>query len=204
MSKRFTAVNALLVSCTRTKDGGKAKVKFQLTEKVRKSLDWPEMPDIVGEWSPDYAELKATVIEFTPNNEELKHHATSVDAASIGDFQIQRKHKKSGKNAVKAEKIITQVICTVKFGDPTGCAKLEQYLQNAARSEMLVVYTPQPQQDELPGTRVDMTPEDSQLPLATAEQREVVAEIPDGDPNVEYVERAKERLEKRKAAKGVH
>jgi hypothetical protein len=204
MSKRFVAVNALLVSTTRDKNGGRAKVKFQLTAKVTKALEWPEMPEGTAEWCPDVDELKSSLIEFTPNNDELKHAATSVDASSIGDFIVVRKKKKSGKNSVKADKTITEVICTIRFGDATGCAKLEQYIQAAARSEMLVVYTPQPQQDELPGTRVDMTPEDSQLPLATAEQREAVAEIPDGDPNVEYVERAKERLEKRKAAKGVH
>jgi len=200
MSKRFTAVNALLVSTTRNKDGGRAKVKFQLTEKVRKSLEWPEMPDIVGEWSPDYGELKATLVEFTPNNEELKAAATSVDASAIGDFQIQRKHKKTGKNAVKADKIITQVICTVTFSDPTGCAKLEQYLQSAARSEMLVVYTPQPTQDELPGTRVDVQTGEvngAQMPLATQEQIDAVNEIPERDPNAEYVERARERMAKR-------
>ena len=200
MSKRFVAVNALLVSCTRNKDGGRAKVKFQLTAKVTKALDWPEMPEGTAEWCPDVDELKSSLVEFTPDNEELKHAAMSVDASTIGDFIVVRKKKKAGKNSVKAGKTITEVICTIRFADPTGCAKLEQYIQSAARSEMLVVYTPQPTQDELPGTRVDVQTgevDGAQMPLATQEQIDAVNEIPERDPNAEYVERARERMAKR-------
>ena len=200
MSKRFVAVNALLVSCTRNKDGGRAKVKFQLTAKVTKALDWPEMPEGTAEWCPDVDELKSSLVEFTPNNGEIKHAATSIDASTIGDFIVVRKKKKAGKNSVKAAGTITEVICTIRFADPTGCAKLEQYIQSAARSEMLVVYTPQPTQDELPGTRVDVQTgqvDGAQIPLATQEQIDAVNEIPERDPNAEYVERARERMAKR-------
>lgn len=200
MSKRFVAVNALLVSCTRNKDGGRAKVKFQLTAKVTKALDWPEMPEGTAEWCPDVDELISSLVEFTPNEQELRDKAIRIDASTIGDFIVVRKKKKAGKNSVKADKTVTEVICTIRFGDPTGCAKLEQYLQSAARSEMLVVYTPQPTQDELPGTRVDVQSgevDGSQMPLATQEQIDAVNEIPERDPNAEYVERARERMAKR-------
>lgn len=204
LTRRFTAVNALLTGCGRSaKKGGFAKVKFQLTAKVTRSLEWPDMPDKTGEWTPDVDELVATLVEFTPNNEELKHAACAIDASTIGDFQVQRKHKKSGKKSVKADKVITEVLCTIRFADPRGCAKLEQYMLSAARSEMLVCYKPAPQQGELPGTRVDMSPNEDQLPLPggpTEEQRQAVAEMPE-DPNVEYVKRAKERLEKAKTGK---
>ena len=85
MSKRFTAVNTLLVSATRNKNGGFAKVKFQLTAKVTKALEWPEMPEGTAEWCPDVDELKSSLVEFTPNNEELRDKATSIDAISIGE-----------------------------------------------------------------------------------------------------------------------
>ncbi len=181
--KRFTAVNALLISTTRDKMGGRAKVKFQLTAKVTKALGWPEMPEGTAEWCPDVNELVSTLVELTPNNPELRQNSVSIDTESIGDFMVTRKKKKVGKNAVKAEKTITEVSCTIRFSDPTGCGKLEQYIQGAARSEMLVCYTPQPEQDELPGTRVDMSPEDEkQMPLEpggpTDEMRTAVEEIP--------------------------
>lgn len=188
MSKRFVAVNTLLISCGRKKTGGWAKVKFQLTAKVTTSLEWPDMPEGTAEWVPDVDELAAKLVEFTPNNEELKSKATSVDASTIGDFMVQRKKKKDGKNAVKANKTITEVLCTIKFADPLGCAKLEQYMLSAARSEMLVVYTPQATQDELPGTRVDMSPPDSaQIPLPggpSEEARQAVQEMPEGEGQV--------------------
>ncbi len=203
LTRRFTAVNALLTGCGRSpKKGGIAKVKFQLTARVTKSLDWPEMPEGTAEWTPDVDELVATLVEFTPNNEELKSKSCAIDASTIGDFQVQRKHKKSGKNSVKADKVITEVLCTIRFADPLGCAKLEQYMLSAARSEMLVCYKPAPQQDELPGTRVDMSADENQLPLPggpTDEQKAAVSEMPEGeDPNVEYVRRAKERIQKAK------
>ena len=144
MSKLFTAQNALLVSTRRDKNGGHAKLKFQLTKRVTDALDWPEMPEGTAEWIPDVDELQATLIELTPNNEELKKFSVSIDVQSIDDFVIVRKKKKVGKNFVKAGKVITEVICKVHFADPKGCAKLEQYIQSAARSEMLVVYTPAP------------------------------------------------------------
>jgi len=178
--KHFTAVNTLLVSTRRTKKGGFANVKFQLTPKITKALDWPEMPDGTAEWCPDVDELAAQIIEFVPNNPELNHNAVSIEAQSIGDFVVVRKRLKEGKNVVKAQKHITEVLCLIRFQDPTGCAKLEQYMQGAKRSEMHVSYTPQPKQDELPGTRVDMSP-DPALPFASEEQREAVAEMEEGE-----------------------
>lgn len=160
MSEQFIAHNALLVSTTRDKKGGSAKVKFALTQGVTEALDWPSMPDGTGEWCPEVDELVAATVEFTPNDEQLRGNAVSIDAQTIGDFVVVRKKKKAGKNAVKAEKVTTEVACIIKFTDPLGCAKLEQYLQSAKRSEMLVCYTPQPKQDDLPGTRVDMSPPD--------------------------------------------
>ena len=178
MAKHFTAANTLLVSTSRTKKGGFARVKFQLTPKTAKALDWPEMPDGTAEWCPDVDELAAQNIEFVPNNPELNHNSVSIEAQSIGDFVVVRKKKKEGKNSVRADKVITEVICLIKFADPTGCAKLEQYMQGAKRSEMHVSYTPQPTQDELPGTRVDMS--EGQLPL-TEEAREAANATPEGE-----------------------
>lgn len=124
MSKRFIAVNTLLISTSRTKKGGFAKVKFQLTAKVTAALEWPEMPEGTAEWCPDVDEVMSDLIELTPNNPELRKNSVSIDASSIGDFIVVRKRKKAGKNSVRADKLITEVIATIKFTDPTGCAKL--------------------------------------------------------------------------------
>lgn len=209
--KRFVAVNALLTKFARDKKGGTAKVKFQLTPKVTKALEWPEMPEGTAEWCPEVETLVSTLVEFTPNNPELKQNSVSIDALTIGDFVVVRKKKKAGKNSVKADKTITEVICTITFTDPLGCAKLEQYIQGAARSEMLVCYTPQPSQDELPGTRVDMTPDSAQMPLKTEELAAAVDEVPLGPVAVpthaeKLAERRKETENKaamRKAAETV-
>ena len=167
--KRFTAVNALVVSTKRDKKGGSARIKFELTSRVTKALDWPEMPEGTGEWCPDVDELVTSLIELTPNTPERAAYAITVAAEKIGDFMVSRKKKKVGNNAVKAAKVITEVACKITFSETDGCAKLEQYIQGAARSEMMVCYTPQPIQDELPGTQVDMSPESSQESLLAPE-----------------------------------
>ena len=201
--KKLKAINALLVETKRNKKGGFAKIKFQLTAAVTKALDWPDMPEGTAEWTPDVDTLQARTLELTPNDITQKAHAVTMDITSIGDFMIQRKKKKSGKNSVKADKVITEVVCNVKFSAETGCAMLEQYILSAGRSEMLLVYEPAPVQGELEGTRVDMSPIDGRQSVipeveATEEQRAVVTEI---DPNAEYVERAKERMAAKKKAK---
>ena len=66
--------------------------------------------------------------------------------------------------------------CSLTFMDPLGAAKLEAYMLGAARSKLLVAYTPQAVQDELPGTRAEVA-DDKQMPLATEEQRAAVSEI---------------------------
>jgi hypothetical protein len=209
MSKRLIARNTLLRSVSRTpKTGGKAKFTFPLTPKIAKTLGWPELPDGTKGWSPENSELSATLIELKPNNEELKAVACVIDCQHMGDFQIIRKAKKKGKDSVKATEKITEVMCVVTFGDPLGCAKLEAYMLSAARSEMLVVYDPQPQQDDLPGTRVDMTQDDGQMPLEgvspTPEQAAAVADIPtEGQTAEEAVAEIVERRKRGRPAKDV-
>lgn len=195
MSKRFTARNTLLREVKRTSRGGTCKFTFPLTPKVAKSLGWPELPDGTKGWSPEDSELNATLIELTPNNEELKQHSMTLDASHMGSFAIIRKAKKKGKDSVKASEKITEVLCTVQFSDPEGAGKLERYIQNAARSEMLVCYTPEAVQDELPGTRVDMSPESDQMPLQTAEAAAAVDEVPTEGPAPTHAEKVKQRKE---------
>jgi hypothetical protein len=209
MGKRLIARNTLLRSVSRTpKTGGKAKFTFPLTPKIARGLGWPELPDGTKGWSPEDSELSATLIELKPNNEELKAVSCVIDCQHMGDFQIICKAKKKGKDSVKGSEKITEVMCTVTFGDPLGCAKLEAYMLSAARSEMLVVYNPQPLQDELPGTRVGLTGPDSQLPLdgvqPTAEQAAEVAGIPtEGQTAEKAVAEIVERRKRGRPAKDV-
>jgi hypothetical protein len=193
MSKTLKCVNALLLSVHRNAKGGWANIKFQLTAAVTKSLEWPEMPEGTAEWMPDVDELQATLVELTPNNEELAKHACEFKAVSIGDFQVQRKKKKAGKNSVKADKTITEVMCKIRFTDPVGAATLEQYIQSAARSQMSVHYMPQPVQGEIDGTRVDVVTGEV---FASAEQRQAVIEMPSGEgegPGMTHAEKVKDK-----------
>lgn len=173
MAKKVTAVNAIMKGIGR-KDAKEAyaKFKFQLTKKIAEAFEWPDVAESVGEWSPvDGAnEFRCYFIELTPNSDELAQHAMKIEAATIGDFQIQRKAKKEGKNSRKADKTRVDVLCTVKFTIETALATLESFKVRANKnSQMLISYDPAPVQEELDETR------------ATDEQRQAVLEIPAGE-----------------------
>ena len=183
MSAQVTAVNAVVKDFGRKlKKDGEAKLRFELTAAILSAFDWPEVPEAVSEWEPSISQLVCSFIELTPNKTNLNGKVICrVECKSLSSFQIQRKALKVGKNAVKAEKKITSVLCTATFGDPLGCAKLEQYaMSGAVNSEMCIGFEPAPIQDELPGTRVDVV---SGEVHATPEQRQAVLDMPADEGN---------------------
>ena len=174
MSKKVIAVNTVMKGIGR-KDAKEAwaKVRFQLTSKIIQAFEWPDIPEQVGEWSPEINELQCHFIELIPNNSELAAHKLRIEAATIGDFQIQKKKKKEGKNSRKAQKTATFVLCTIKFNIPTALATLESYKVHANKNaEMLIAY-------DLPAEQVEMSDD----PQATEEQRQAVLEMPAGEGN---------------------
>lgn len=176
MSKysHLTCTNALLREVKITRKAVIAKFTFPLTKKVAAALGWPDLPEHTRGWTPENSVLKASLIELKPNNDDLfADLATTVECSEIGDFQVIRKEDKNGKDSVKAKSRITEVFCSITISDETGAAKLEQYMK-AKRSEMRITYDPTPEGE---GERVDAPGADSQLPLATAEQREAIGEI---------------------------
>lgn len=157
--EQVTAVNCIMKGIGR-KDAKEAyaKVKFQMNSAIRKAFEWDEITG-ASEWTPEppHDSFRCHFIELVPNAPELKSKALRLDAASIGDFQIQTKAKKDGKNAVKAGKRVVDVLCTVKFNGEDSLAFLEAYKVGANKnSEMLISFDPAPTQSELEGTRVDV------------------------------------------------
>lgn len=200
MSQKVTAVNCIMKAIGR-KDAKEAyaKFKFQMTSAIRDAFEWPEISG-ASEWEPEAPndQFRCHFIEVNPNNPELKTHALRLDAATIGDFQIQTKAKKEGKNAVKAQKRIVDVLCTVRFQGPSALAMLEAYKVNANKnSEMLIAYDPAPLQGEIDGTRVDIV---SGEVHATKEQRQAVLEMPIGEVPTAAEKKAAREKERAKFA----
>lgn len=186
MNEKVTAVNTIMKGIGR-KDAKEAwcKVRFQLTTKIIEAFEWPEVPEQISEWTPEINELRCHFIELTPNNSELHNHKLRIEAATIGDFQIQRKKAKEGKNSRKAQKTITFVLCTIKFHLATALATLESYKVNANKNaEMLICYS-------LPAEQVEMG-----APRATEEQRQAVLDMPPDEGNrPTHAEKVKQKRE---------
>ncbi len=151
MSRKFTATQTSLISIGRNSKGGTAHLVFILNGRLAKSLDWPDMPEGTGEWTPEVSSYQATTLELTPNADGLKKFAVEIETTKINGFQVQRKSEKQGKNARKAAKKKTEVSCTIHFNQEDGCAKLERFLQSGGPCSMTVTYVDAPVQDELPG-----------------------------------------------------
>jgi len=201
MAQKVTAVNCILKSIGRKEDAKEAyaKFKFQCTRAIVSAFDWP---DITGasEWEPGapHDSFRCHFVEIIPNAPELRSHAMKLDAATISDFRIQTKAKKEGKNAIKAQKRVVDVLCTVRFNSPDALAYLEAYKVNANKnSEMLISYDMPPVQGEIDGTRVDVQ---SGEVHATEEQRQAVLEMPADEGNqpthAEKVARKREESKK--------
>jgi hypothetical protein len=172
LSKKVTAINVLVKGIQRKNaKEATAKIKFQLTKQISKAFEWPELPEGTSEWTPDVNELRCHQIELTPNNEELYKHSFALECATIGDFQIQRKAKKEGKNSKKAQKTVINVICTITSGSPTALAQLESFKVNADRNaQMIVTYDPAPVQEEMEGeVKADA---DAQLRIVEGEKED--------------------------------
>lgn len=157
--EQVTAVNCLMRGIGR-KDAKEAyaKFKFHMTSAIRKAFKWPEITG-ASEWEPEapHDSFRCHFIELVPNAPELKNKSLQLDAATISDFQIQTKAKKEGKNAIKAQKRVVDVLCTVRFHGEDALAFLEAYKVGANKnSEMLISFDPPPTQSELEGTRVDV------------------------------------------------
>jgi hypothetical protein len=183
MPLKVKAVNVTMKGIGR-KDAKEAyaNFKFQLTSSIVEAFEWPDISG-VSEWEPEAPndQFRCHYIELKPNSSELAAHTVRIEASTIGDFQIQKKQKKEGKNAVKAQEVVIDVLCKVRFNAPTALATLESFKVHANKnSEMTIAYDQATQQGEIDGTRVDVI---SGEVHATKEQRQAVLEMPAGEGN---------------------
>lgn len=176
------------------KQGGKARFRAVINAHVCEEMDWPLADERLGSCTPD-GDLAAVHCEMIPKDKELRQWSFELVSQRVHKFEIIRRELegKQGKGYRH------ELQFDVAFGDELGCAKLEVFLLNAgaAKCGLIVSYQPPAVQGELEGTRVDMSPDEDQLPL-TDEARAAVAEMPAtdaGEDNVAYVARAKERME---------
>lgn len=153
------------------KRGGTARFRATVNSHVCEQMGWPEPDERLTSSDPE-GDLAAVAVELIPKDKELRQWAIlDLSAQQIHKFQIVRRELE-GK---KSKGFRHELQFDVKFGDPLGCAKLEVFQLNAgeAKCGLVVSYKQREEQDELPGTRVDMSPSD--------DQRQAVMEMEPGE-----------------------
>lgn len=181
MSEHLNIKNVLLKEFKETRKSNTLKVVFPLTNKIADKFGWPRELQ-ASQWTPEEGEdqFKAVKLDLIPQNPELEHNKMVLECNGlIYDFSIVRKQLKDGKNAQKAKKMMTEVSATVSYADEFGAQNLSQFMRGSKRAEMHLVYELNPVQEDLPGAQTNQM----ELPegvVATEEQREAVAEMPEG------------------------
>ena len=158
--EKLTFTTVELVSFGRSRKGGKAIFASSLNANVQKKMGWAEIPESITASNLE-GDLAATVITLEPKEPELKKHAFSLDVQRVHRFQSVRLELEGTKN--KGHR--TEIRFLVEFSDPTGCKKLEAYMQTANKSSMQVSYEKQVVQEEIPEV------------MATDEQRQAAMEL---------------------------
>lgn len=204
-AQRLNILGAVLLGFQRkTRGGGKAAFSSPISEDLANVLEWGEVPEFLTGAALD-GSLHLSNCELTPKEKMLRANSMTLEAGQITEFKTVRRELKGSKG--KGFRIELRFL--VMFSDPLGCAKLELYMASVGseKSALRIAFTKEPvQQELLNGDGERRAVNESQLPLPgedqalTDEQAAAVAEIPT-DPNVEYVDRAKERLAARRKTK---
>jgi hypothetical protein len=161
MSQKIEFTTATLKSFGRSAKGGNARFEFPLNQKGSAAMGWGEMQDWQHGADLD-GDLAAMSVGITPKDPELRSKAISLDTQRVHNFKATRKELEGKRD--KGTRWMIQ--CDVLFTDPTGCQKLEAYIQSCDKSTLRISYNPLPVQ-------VPLEPELMQ----TEERRQAVLEV---------------------------
>ncbi len=123
MPDRITFTSIRLEKFARAKQEGSATFSCAWNQKVASAMDWPgDIPEpLIG--SQLEGVLNASTCEISPSKSELKKHSFEIAGATIKDFETVRREIEGKKD--KGHR--TELRFKVKFSDPNGMKKLEQW-----------------------------------------------------------------------------
>lgn len=159
MADKITLQTVQLIAFGRTDKGGWAKFSAGINARLVDAMEWADIPECSTS-AQMAGELSAQVVSLTPKDEALKRHAIDLESTHVGNFEIVRRELENKKNKGFRQELHFKV----KFSDATGCKKLEAYKLTAGKSSMLISYTKQPKQEDLPGTLVAGDDKQQELP----------------------------------------
>jgi hypothetical protein len=150
MADRLTLQTVQLKSFGRDDKCGTATFSAGISAKLLDAMEWAEIPECASSASMA-GELAASLVQLTPKDKALERHAIDLDTTLVYGFTVVRRELEGQ----RAKGFRQELHFKVDFSDPQGCKKLEAYKLSCAKSSMVISYTKQPKQEDLPGTELE-------------------------------------------------
>lgn len=162
---KLTFTSAQLLGFSRDASGGTATFSSTLNTNVEKAMGWTDIPSCATGATLE-GELAASIIQLIPNDSELRRHEIQLDVARVNKFKVVRLELEGTRQVGHRQ----ELRFTVQFSDVKGARKLEEYILTCGKSKVVVSYTKQAVQEDLPG--VEIVEPDDQERLISEEQAE--------------------------------
>ena len=160
MPDKLTFPTVTLLSFTRKPTRGTAKLSGSVTAAISKAMGWTDIPECATSTSLE-GELDVSLAMLTPKDKALERHAVDLDCSKVSKFQLVRRELEGKKGKGYRQ----ELHFVVWFSDPNGARKLEQYMLAAGKSTLVISYTKQAVQADLPGTSLKDEADEAQASL---------------------------------------
>lgn len=167
---KLTFTSAQLLGFSRDASGGTATFSSTLNTNVEKAMGWTDIPSCATGATLE-GELAASIIQLIPNDSELRRHEIQLDVARVNKFKVVRLELEGTRQVGHRQ----ELRFTVQFSDVKGARKLEEYILTCGKSKVVVSYTKQAVQEDLPGTELDDCDDQGSLGISDEQMDEAEA-----------------------------
>lgn len=162
---KLTFTSAQLLSFTRDAKGGTATFSSSMNGNVERAMGWTDIPSCATGANLE-GELSASIIQLVPEDQPLRRHEMQLDVSRVNSFQVVRRELEGTRQKGHRHELRFKV----HYSDVKGARKLEEYILTCGKSKVVVSYTKQAVQEDLPGVELDEA--DDQERLISEEQAE--------------------------------
>lgn len=161
---KLTFTSAQLLGFSRDAKGGTATFSCSMNANVEKAMGWTDAPSWLTGGNLE-GELAASIVQLVPDDGSQHRHQMQLDVSRINGFNLVRRELEGTRQKGHRHELRFKV----HYSDVKGARKLEEYILTCGKSKVVVSYTKQAVQADLPGTEID-EPEDAQEQLISEEQ----------------------------------
>lgn len=147
---KLTFTSAQLLSFCRDAKGGTASFSSSMNAHVERAMGWTDAPSWLTGGNLE-GELAASIVQLVPEDQAARRHEVQLDVHRINGFALVRRELEGTRQKGHRHELRFKV----HYSDIQGAKKLEEYILTCGKSKVVVSYTKQAVQEDLPGVEVD-------------------------------------------------